>query len=90
MPFQLPTDASESPRGDTPAPVVVFDMFGTIHQVPGARSAARAEATGEAGVEAPVALWARRFRGWRAGVAVLGLGLAAAGFARTRSRRRRS
>ncbi|MFO1207988.1 MAG: sulfate ABC transporter substrate-binding protein [Amaricoccus sp.] len=81
MPSQLPTDASESPRGDTPAPVAVFDMFGTIHQIPGARSAERAEATGEAGVDAPVALWARRFRGWRAGVAVLGLGLAAAGFA---------
>src|SRR5690349_9261602 len=71
-------NAAGGRRGETPAPVVAFDMFGTLHQLPGAWTGSRdlGEHTVEAEAPAPRS---RGLRGWRAALALAVMGFAALG-----------
>ena len=86
MTFELPANAADRRRGDAPPAVVVFDMFGTLHQLPGAWTGGReapertveraAERMGEAEAPGPRS---RGLRGWRAALALAAMGFAAMG-----------
>jgi len=75
MNSELHDNAANGRRGDAPEPVVAFDMFGTLHQLPGTWAGQRdvTERTVEA--EAPTQR-SRGLRGWRAAFAVAAMGLA--------------
>src|SRR5690349_13673499 len=76
MNSELPANAADGLRGEVPPAVVVFDMFGTLHQLPGAWTGGRdaAERTVEAEAPAPRS---RGLRGWRAALALAAMGFAA-------------
>ncbi len=76
MNSELPAQKAEGPRADVPGVVVAFDMFGTLHQLPGAWTGGRDAAARTVEAEAP-APGSRGLRGWRAAFALAAMGFAA-------------
>jgi sulfate transport system substrate-binding protein len=78
MNSELPANTADGQKGEVPAAVVVFDMFGTLHQLPGAWTDGRDAAQRTVETEAPGPR-SRGLRGWRGALALAAMGFTAFG-----------